>query len=184
MGARENCRFKVLIGNMRQYVLVGTERLVSICGVPISALLLFPLSLLFFVGAIEGGYGEVEEEDGYATVDNDFLVVGAGVPVGAEAVYALNEEQSENREEQSRDLQPEDAAGVDKRSPDGFAEALAAAFDPDGGGFGAGGVDGRILANGLRCVDGAVAQHGRSDAGADSKCPAYAGRLHKKSLRH
>lgn len=147
-------------------------------------LLELPRSLLplFLVGAVERAYGEVEKEDSHGGVDDDLLVVGAGAPVGAQPVGALNEEEAEEREEASCDFEPEDAAGVDERAPEGFAESLAAALEAGGGGLDARGVDGGVPPGGLRGMGGAVAQHHRGDARADSEFPAYAKRLHESPM--
>src|SRR6185312_11792758 len=111
-------------------------------------------------------------------VDHQLFVVRAGVPVRAQPVNSLNKEQPEDREEQSRNLQPENPARMDERPPDGLAKALASALDSSGGGFGSGGIDGSVPLRGLRRVGRAVAQHHGSDTRADSNFSAYANRLH------
>lgn len=80
-------------------------------------------------------------------------MVGSGTPVGSQPVNSLDKEQAEDGEEESGDFEPEDAAGVDERSPYGFAKP----FCSFGCAFGARGVYGGVLLCGLRGLRGAVA---------------------------
>ncbi len=87
------------------------------------------------------------------------LVAGSGSPVGAEPVDSLGEEQAEQSEEESRDFEPEDAAGMNKGSPDGLAEPFGSSFCSFDRIFAASSVGRSILPDGLCCLRGAVAQH-------------------------
>lgn len=83
-------------------------------------------------------------------------MIRAGSPVGPQTVDALDEEKAEEGEEESCDFEPEDAASVNKRAPDGLAKLFCSGLYSGGRVFATHGICRRVLPDGLR---GAVAQH-------------------------
>lgn len=138
--------------------------------------------LLLSVGAVEGTDGEVKKHESDGGVDEKALVGGPSVPTGAQAIDALNKEKAEDCKEEPGDFKPEDAAGVDKRSPDGFAESFGSGLYSRGDVLGSCGVNWRILLDGLGGLGGTIAQHTGSDAHTDAQFAAYAIRLHKENF--
>jgi hypothetical protein len=163
-------------------VSVGTERFFSMRWFPLLVLKLRPSLLLFHMGAVEGTDGEIQKENRYGCVDEELVVVRAGSPVGTEAVGALNEEEAEDRKEESGDLEPEDAASVDKWAPDGFSKPFRTFLNSGDGVLGPLGVDGSVLPDGLCGLRGPITQHSGCDTNTNSQSAAYAIRLHRENF--
>lgn len=138
--------------------------------------------LLLAMGAVERAGGEIEEDNGHGGVDEEPLMARSGSPVGAQTEDTLNKEKAEDGEEEACDFEPENASGVNEGSPDGLAESFCSLFYSSDSAFAARGVDGRVLADGLGGLGGAVAQHSRCDARTYAQLSANATRFHKKSL--
>ncbi len=80
---------------------------------------------LFFLARFEElAGGEGGEEECEPRVDEEVEVIGAGLPGGAEVVGVLSEKEGEEGEEEARDLEPEDSAGVGDGAYDGLAEVF------------------------------------------------------------
>lgn len=135
-------------------VLTGTGRYFIIAE-PLFDSGIFPAFFLLFAGAIKRADSEVQEDDCDACVDEKALVVGSAAPTGAQAIDALGKKEAEEGEEESGDFEPEDAARVDERSPDGLAELFCSGRNV----FAAPGVIWRVLPNDLPGLGGALAQH-------------------------
>jgi hypothetical protein len=103
----------------------------------------------------------------------------------------LSEKETEQREEQAGDFEPENGSSVNEGSPDGFAKSFCSGFRSGDcglysgdGGLAVLGVCGSILPDGLRGLGGAVAQHSRRDTHAYAQLSPDTVWFHKKSLRH
>lgn len=86
-------------------------------------------------------------------------MAGTALPGIVNSPCALDEEEKEHSEEDTGNLKPENAAGVGEGAPDGFAEALGAAFCAGGCPDAARDVCGRFLADRLRRLRSPVAEH-------------------------
>lgn len=109
-------------------------------------------------------------------------MAGAALPGVVNPPCTLDEEQEEDGEEDAGNLQPENPAGVDERAPDGFAEALGAAFCAGCRADAARDVRGRLLTDRLRRLRSSVAEDAGCNSHADADGTAYAVRLHKKKF--
>ena len=142
--------------------------------------------------AVKRATGKVSEDESNNGVGDEARVAWSGGPVLAQLICIGGKHEGENREEQSGDLKPDDAAGVDDGFPDGLAKFAGAAGDSLAAVgvhlrqrrgllliFLAGSFGTRGLLTGLSC---ALHEHSGGHAEADSEFAADGVRLHKKSL--
>src|SRR5262249_6669360 len=135
--------------------------------------------------AIERAEGEVEKDERHSHVDQKARMISAGVPCVSQFVCILRKEQTEEREKESRDLEPQNAPGVSEGSPDRLTEIFCAGGDRPTPLGSASGISRRLLLHGrpflLHGMSGlrsAVTHHPRSDTDADAQFSAKTIRLH------
>jgi len=141
--------------------------------------------LLFLPRAVEGAEGEVEEGERDGRVDEKARVIVTGVPLMAQLVGILAEEEPEESKEEAGDFEPEDAAGVSEGSPDGLAESFGASGNgasPSGPLLSIGGslpLDGRsLLLHRMSGLRGTVTDHAGRDTNTYAEFATKTVRLH------
>ena len=130
--------------------------------------------------AEERADGEIGEDEGDDRVEDEAVVRGTGLPVGAELPEVAGEEECEEGEEEACNFKPEHAGGVGEGSPDGEAEA-ARSFAHAASPFL---VDGSLFLDVIRALLGFSANEASEKSGAYPHGSANSGCLHGKSLEH